>query len=87
MTAAESPAERTLRARAAAHTRWAHEPNRTAVTEPGRQGLQARFEREVDPGGVLTPAERVKRAESARKAFFADLARKSAAARRKRKAA
>lgn len=83
----ESPAERVLHARVAAHTRWSHTGDRVAATEPARRGLQARFERQVDPDGVLDPIERAKRAESARKAYFADLARKSAAARRKRKAA
>lgn len=44
----------------------------------------AKFEREVDPDGILTPAERTRRAESARKAYFARLALKSATARRRR---
>lgn len=84
---AETPTERLLRSRLASHTRWSREPDRTAATAPARKGLQARFEREVDPDGVLDPAERAKRAESARKAFYADLTRKSIAARRRRKAA
>lgn len=83
----ESPAERTLRTRAAAHAKWAHEPDRTAATSKARAGLQARFERQVDPNGVLDPVERAKRAESARKAYYADLSRRSAKARRERKAA
>ena len=83
----ETPAERSLRSRTAVHTRWARESDRTAATEPARRGLQARFEREVDPDGVLDPAERARRLESARKAFYADLTRKSIAARRRRKAA
>jgi hypothetical protein len=41
----------------------------------------ARFEREVDPDGVLTLAERAKRAEHAKKAYFQRLALKSASAR------
>jgi hypothetical protein len=84
---AESPAERTLRARAAAHVRWAHESDRSKATSCARAGLQARFEREVDPDRRLDPIERAKRVESRRKAYYADLARRSAAARRKRKAA
>jgi hypothetical protein len=83
----ESPVERSLRARAAAHFRWAHEPDRAAATAAARGGLQARFERQVDPDGALDPAERAKRVESARKAYYADLTRKSIAARRKKKAA
>jgi hypothetical protein len=45
-----------------------------------------KFEREVDPDGVLSVAERQKRAESARKAHFARIGLKSAQKRqRKRK--
>jgi hypothetical protein len=84
---AESPAERSLRARAAAHVKWAQEPDRTAATSKARAGLEARFAREVDPDGLLDEAELARRVESRRKAFFADLSRRSAKARRKRKAA
>lgn len=83
----ESPMERALHSRAASHARWAREGDRTAATAPARAGLQARFERQVDPEGVLDPIERAKRAESARKAYFADLTRKSIAARRLKKEA
>lgn len=83
----ETPMERALRSRAASHVRWAQEPDRTAATAPARAGLQARFERQVDPAGILDPIERAKRAESARKAYYADLTRKSIAARRRKKAA
>jgi 8-oxo-dGTP diphosphatase len=44
-----------------------------------------RFERQVDPDGVLEPTERARRAQSARKAFFMRLALKSAQARRARR--
>jgi hypothetical protein len=43
-----------------------------------------KFERQVDPSGTLTPAERAKRAAHARKAHFKRLALKSAQARRRR---
>jgi hypothetical protein len=46
--------------------------------------LLAKFEREVDPDNRLTPAERAKRAENARKAYYANLALKSAQARRRK---
>ena len=75
--------ERILRASIAAHTRWAHTPNRTAATQPARDALMARFEREVDPDGTLAPQERAIRAENARKAYFQRLALKSARSRRK----
>ncbi len=45
--------------------------------------MMERFERQVDPDGVLTPAERARRAGHARKAYFARLALRSAQARRK----
>ena len=83
----ETPAERALRSRAASHVRWSRERDRTLATEPARKGLQARFEKQVDPDGLLDPIERAKRAESARKAYYADLTRKSIAARRRKKGA
>lgn len=43
-----------------------------------------RFEREVDPDGVLTPQERARRAENARAAYFRRLSLKSKQARRRR---
>ena len=43
-----------------------------------------KFEQQVDPDGVLPPAERAQRAEHARKAYFKRLALKSAQARRRR---
>ena len=45
------------------------------------------FEREVDPEGVLEPAERARRAEHAKRAYFLRLALKSAKARAARKGA
>lgn len=79
-----TPAERILRGQLAAHTSWARTPDRAARTAAARQAAMGRFEREVDPDGTLTPAERAKRAESLRKAYFARLALKSAQARRRR---
>lgn len=43
----------------------------------------AKFEREVDPDGVLPPDERARRAEHKRRAYFQRLALKSARARRR----
>jgi hypothetical protein len=45
--------------------------------------MMARFEREVDPDGILTPQERAKRAENAKSAYFKRLALKSARARQR----
>ncbi len=51
-------------------------------TAPARAAFDARFEKIVDPDGVLEPAERAKRAERERKAHFIALGRASAKARR-----
>lgn len=79
-----TPAERSMRARAATHTRWAAEADRSAATAAARAAFLDRFERQVDPDGTLDPAERARRAEHARKAYFAQLALKSSKARRRR---
>lgn len=83
----ESPAERSLRARSAAYMKWARTDDRQAATAPARAAARNRFDKQVDPDGVLPEAERIKRADCARRAFYADMARKSAAARRRRKPA
>jgi hypothetical protein len=75
-------AERSLRGKIAVHTSWANTTDRSARTAPGRKAALERFEREVDPEGVLEPAERARRAEHARKAYFSRLAYLSARARR-----
>lgn len=79
-------AERTLIARIAANESWAHTANRSARTANARAALMRKFETEVDPTGTLPPAERARRAEHLRKAYFARLALKSAQSRRKSKA-
>jgi hypothetical protein len=53
---------------------------------PARRAFLARFEKLVDPDGVLPAAERHKRAQRERRAFMLELAAKSAEARRARKA-
>lgn len=68
--------------RIGAHTRWARTADRSTATAAARQGFMARFEREVDPDGVLSPAERAIRADHARKAHMQRLAMASAAARK-----
>lgn len=78
-----TPEQRSLRAQIAVHTSWANTSDRSARTAKAREGALARFERQVDPDGVLPPAERRQRAESARKAHMLSLAAKSAAARRR----
>ena len=53
------------------------------LTAPARRAFLDKFERDVDPGGVLPEAERRRRAAFARKAHFGRLARLSAEARRR----
>lgn len=73
---------RSMTAKLAAHESWARTPNRSARTAKARAALQAKFEREVDPDGTLPLAERARRAEHARKAYYTRLALKSAKSRR-----
>ncbi|NMI00721.1 hypothetical protein HF526_25940 [Pseudonocardia sp. K10HN5] len=72
-------------ARFAAHRSWAATPDRAARTAPARRAFDERFEAEVDPDGAMTPEARAAAAESARKAYFLDLARRSAEARRRKR--
>ena len=75
-------AERTLRARLAAHAMHSKHDSRK-TSKAGRVASMSRFERQVDPEGMLEPAERARRAEHAKRAFYTGLALKSAQARRK----
>jgi hypothetical protein len=74
--------ERPLRAKLAAHAQHAqHDSRKTTATARAR--FLKRFEDEVDPDRTLPEAERLKRAEHARKAHMYRLALASAKARRK----
>ena len=55
------------------------------TTANARKAMFERFEREVDPDGVLAPEERARRAEAARKAYMTGLALRSSVARRQNK--
>lgn len=79
MSGAMTAAERVLRARAAAYSLHAKGGTNTTAATAASQG---RFEREVDPDGVLSPDERARRAALARKAYMTDLARRAVRARR-----
>lgn len=76
------PSERQLIARAAAHALHAQGGTNTG---PARAAFLLRFEEEVDPDRLLDPDERSRRAEHARRSYFALLALKSARARRARR--
>ncbi|XVV05815.1 hypothetical protein ACQPW3_10665 [Actinosynnema sp. CA-248983] len=73
--------------RIGAHVSWSRTADRSARTAPARRASMARFEHQVDPDGVLPAEERAKRAAHARKAYFAQLALRSHAARRKARTA
>jgi len=74
-----------LAAQIAANSRWSRE-DPTRQGEIMRAGLERRFLDEVDPNRELSEAERIRRAECARKAFYQRLALASAKARRERSA-
>jgi len=77
-----TPAERSMASSAGAHDSWSKTEDWSARTTAARKGAERRFELQVDPDGTLPPAERAKRAEQARLAYFKQLAFKSAKARR-----
>jgi hypothetical protein len=74
--------QRSLRASIAANMRWSGEDPKPAL-ERTRAGFIAKFEREVDPDGVLPVSERARRARAAMRAHMQRLALASSRARRK----
>jgi hypothetical protein len=77
------PKSKSLPHQIAANTRWSRED----PTEQGikmRAGLEAKFLREVDPNNELPEPERIRRAESAKTAYYQRLALISAKARKAR---
>ena len=54
------------------------------ITAAARAAALSRFERQVDPKQELPPAERARRAEYAKRAYFTRLALQSAKARRQK---
>lgn len=84
MSADLTPAERRLRAKAAAYRLHSLYDSRQ-LTSNARAAFRDRFEKQVDPDGILPDAERKRRAECARKAYYAALAAKSVRARRARR--
>jgi hypothetical protein len=83
-----SPAEEHARnSRIGAHVSWANTSDRAARTAPARKAAMDRFEKQVDPEGVLDPTERAIRAEHAKKAYFLRLSSLAAKSRARRKAA
>lgn len=75
--------ERALLGRLGAYTMLSRNDPRE-VTRAAREAFVSKFEREVDPDGVLPLDERLRRAEMARKAHYTRLAIASAQARRRK---
>ena len=75
---------RSLVGRLGAYTLHSQRDSRE-LTAAARSAFLRRFELEVDPDGVLPEAERLRRAEAAKRAHFTRMALKSAAKRAKRK--
>lgn len=74
--AAADPVTRRLTASIGGNACAAKHDGKT-ITASARRGFMARFEREVDPEGRLSPAERAKRAEAAMRAHMARLSLKA----------
>ena len=74
---------RTLVGRIGAHAAHAHNDSREQ-TAAARAKFLTRFIDEVDPNRELPEAERIKRAEHAKSAYFTKLALRSAKARARR---
>jgi hypothetical protein len=80
------PPDPRLTGRIGGLTAWATLPPETMLG-PAHRGFRTRFERVVDPDGVLPADERARRADRARRAHMLSLAARSAEVRRTRKAA
>lgn len=80
----ETPVERRLHAQQASLAYWSQVEDRTAATQPLRDGLTRKWEQEIDPNGKLPPQELAHRVEMRRRAHMAEMTRKSIKARRER---
>jgi hypothetical protein len=78
-------AQRSMRGRLGAHTLHSTHDS-TELTVNGRKAFMNTFEAQVDPEGILSPEERSRRAQSARKAHMTRLALLSSQARSSRTA-
>lgn len=73
--------QRSRRARIAAYASWAKTADRQGRTAQATASFLARFEKQVDPLGVLEPEVRAKMAGYARRAYMLQLAERSVKAR------
>jgi hypothetical protein len=81
---ARDPSERSAWAAVAADWRWGNEADRHAATQPMRDGRTRKYEKQVDPGRVLSEEERQRRVASLLRSDMRRLAIRSAQARRAR---
>jgi len=81
-----SAEQRVLRARLAAYASHANCADPQERTARAREAFNQRFEDEVDPDRILDPADRARRAEHARRAYFTRLALKASRARQRKAA-
>lgn len=84
---AQSAEERSIQARIAASERWAKAKDRPAATAAARGGLRAKFEREADPDGTLTPEELEFRVQHLQKAHMLRMTLAAKKARRQARVA
>jgi hypothetical protein len=77
-----TPEQRRIRASLAAYERWSREDSKTALSRT-RKAWYERFDKQVDPDGVLPLPERSRRAEAAMRAHMQRLALMSSKARKK----
>jgi hypothetical protein len=84
-----TPSQRVLRARMGANTLHSglSDSQEREHTAPARRAFLGRFEKQVDPDGILPPAERARKAEQALRAHMAGLALRSSRARSRDRAA
>jgi hypothetical protein len=79
-----SAEERSLRARIAVSERWAKTHDRTTATAPARAAAQrARWAREIDPDGVMPPAQLEARLEEMQRVHHMKVRLRAKTARRK----
>lgn len=78
-----TPEERSLRGRIGAHAQHAKHPIEK-TTAAGLAAAFSRFEKEVDPEGVLDPKERRRRANHAQREHMLRISLLSAKARKRR---
>ncbi|WP_205718522.1 hypothetical protein [Actinomadura sp. WMMA1423] len=82
-----TPEQRRERAKQAVQASWERTEDPAARTKPARMAALQRFENEVDPDRTLPENVRSQRAQEAKRQYYSELGRRSAAARRARREA